>query len=90
MKSRGIGTGGLWRDPTDDAGHQGMFSRVYNGGRPYEWPDGLICLGAEADSVPAAVVAEPRAWDRQLADARDVRHLALEVERQGLDLGLGL
>jgi hypothetical protein len=40
--------------------------------------------------LPAAVVAEPSAWERQLADARDVRHLALDLERQGLDLDLGL
>ena len=53
-------------------------------------PDELIGLGAEADPVLAGVVAEPGAWERQLDHARDVRHLALEVGRQGLDLGLGL
>ena len=81
---------GLWRDPTDRAGHHRSFGQVYDDGRVYERPDELIGLGAEADPAPAGVVAEPGAWERQLDHARDVRHLALEVGRQGLDLGLGL
>jgi hypothetical protein len=80
---------GLWRDPTD-AGRHGVFARVYDDGRLYERPDELIGLGAEADPVPASVVAEPAAWEGQLGHAREVRHLALEVGRRGLDLGLGL
>jgi hypothetical protein len=81
---------GVWRDPNDHAGHHGMFSRRYDKGAAYDWPDELVQVGAEANPVEAAVVAEPGAWKRQLEDARDVMHRALEVERQGLDLGLGL
>lgn len=80
----------LWRDPTDDAAYHGMFARVYDGGGVDESPDDLIRLGAEADPVPAAVVAEPGAWEHQLDHARHVRHHALEVGRQTLDHGLGL
>ncbi len=80
---------GLWRDPTDRAGHHRAFGQVYDDGRVYERPDELIRLGAEADPVPADVVAEPGGWERQLDHARDVSQLALEVGRQGLDLGLG-
>jgi hypothetical protein len=81
---------GVWRDPNDHAGHHGVIARMHDKGGAYGWPDDLIHAGAEADPVPAAVVAEPGAWERQLEDARDIRHLGLEVERQGLDLGLGL
>ncbi len=81
---------GLWRDPTDSAGRHRAFGQVYDDGRVYERPDELIGFGAEADPVPAGVVAEPGAWECQLDHARDVRHLALEMGRQGLDLGLGL
>jgi hypothetical protein len=81
---------GRWRDPTGRAGHHRAFGQVYDDGRVYERRDELIGLGAEADPVSAGVVAEPGAWGRQLDHAREVRHLALEVGRQGLDLGLGL
>ena len=81
---------GVWRDPNDHAGHHGMFARRYEKGTAYDRPDDLIQVGSEADPVEAAVVAEPDAWKRQLEDARDVMHRALEVERQGLDLDLGL
>jgi len=81
---------GVWRDPNEHAGNHGMFTRRYEKGGAYDWPDDLIRVGSEADPVPAAVAAEPCAWERQVEDARDIRQLALEVERQGLDLGLGL
>ena len=81
---------GLRRDPTDRAGRHRAFGQVYDDGRVYERPDELIGLGAEADPVPGGVVAEPGAWERQLDHARDVRNLALEVGKQGPDLGLGL
>ncbi len=67
-----------------------MLSRRYDKGAAYDRPDDLIHVGAEADPLAASVVAKPGAWERQLEDARDIRHLALEVERQGLDLVLGL
>lgn len=81
---------GLWRDPTGRAGHHRAFGQVYDRGHVYERPDELIGLGAESDPAPAGVVEEPGAWERQLDHAREVRHLALEVGRQGPDLGLGL
>jgi hypothetical protein len=79
---------GLWRDPTDPANRHGVFARIYDKGGAYDRPDELIGLGAEADPVPAAVAAEPAAWEHLLEHARDIRHLALEVEGQSLDLGL--
>lgn len=79
---------GVWRAPTDHAGQHGMFARTYDKRGVDDWPDDLIRLGAETDPVLAAVVAEPGAWECQLGDAREVMHLALEVERPGLDLGL--
>jgi conjugative relaxase-like TrwC/TraI family protein len=81
---------GVWRDPNDHAGHHGMFARTYDKGGAYERPDALIRAGAEANPLPAAAVAEPGAWERQLEDARDIMRLALHVDRPGLDLGLGL
>lgn len=81
---------GVWRDPTDRAGRHGKFERTYAMGGTHDRPDDLISIGAEADPVDAAVMAEPGAWERQLDHARDVRHLALEMGSQGLDLGLGL
>jgi hypothetical protein len=65
-----------------------MFARMYERRGVDEWPDDVIRAGAEADPVAASVVAEPGAWERQLEDARDAMHLAREVERPGLDLGL--
>lgn len=79
---------GVWRDPTDHAGQHSMFARVCGERRVDDWPDDLIRAGAEADPVAATVVAERGAWERQLGDAREVMHRALEVERPGLDLGL--
>lgn len=79
---------GVWRDPTDRVGQHSMFARACGERRVHDWPEDLIRAGAEADPVAATVVAEAGAWERQLEDAREVMHLALQVERPGLDLGL--
>lgn len=77
---------GLWRISKRRPSASELRAGIFRNPRP----DELIGLGAEADLVPTGVVAEPGTWERQLDHARDVRHVALEVGRQGLDLGLGL
>jgi hypothetical protein len=77
-------------DSTGHAGGRGRLSRNYDEGRGSERPDDLILLGAEADPVPATVITEPGAWETQLEDAREVSHSDRQLERPGLDLGMGL